>query len=264
MSGPIIEPLGDAGAGPSITKDVDVKDSSRRHGKKPEDVQQPVASIATELRELVNRQDQLLLLLRKSLDLRNPFPLEDGELRPDDSDPNHPNLDISDPDELENNNRFARSFHVDVTLDDVKLRETLEETVNLFLAAFQIEGGLGSLSTDFGDTVPPFFFIGGTSSRAANVSTSGSPEKPILCLEGFGDNGQEVINIQWGELREPGSGESAVDATKLTEVLRSKWRESRSDHHYSNHEFKLLNYDMDRYPRYLDTKVYPEHFLVSP
>jgi hypothetical protein len=253
MSQPTNEPLGDVGAGPSTTKDVDVEDSSRQDAKSREELQQPISSIATELRELVNRQDQLLLLLRKSLNIQDPLTQDDGELKPD-----RPHLysdvHILDPEELEVNNRFAESFHVDITLDSVKLKEILEETVNLFLTEFQIEG-LGCYSTKFELTTSEPVYSG----RAG--LTLGSHEKLILLLGGVGDNGSEVIKIQWGRFDQQGSGATAIEATKLAEVLQSRWRENvlvEKDDDDHNYEFEPLNYG-DRYPRYLAINVYSQH-----
>jgi hypothetical protein len=268
MSTPTNEPLGNAEAGPSTTKDVEVEDSSTRYGKRPEELQQLISSIATELQELVNRQDQLLLLLRKSVKLQNPLTQRDDELRPDDSDPNHPNLELPDPDELEDNERFTRSFHVDVTLDDVKLEETIQETVNLFLTEFQIEG-LGCYSTLDKRRVPPTalaiygFARYRPAYHMADASTPGSKENPTLLLESLVGNGPQVINIQWGQLRQKGSGGNAADVTKLVDLLRTRWQENilaKNDYRHRNYEFKLLNYDIDRYPRYLDVCI----FSTSP
>jgi hypothetical protein len=263
MSRPTIGPLLDAGPGPSATKDVDVTDSSidspRRYEKRPEELQQPISSVVTELRELINRQDQLLELMRKLLQLQNPLSQEDGELRPDDSDPNHPNLGIPTRDEVDDNERFAKSFHADVTLDSEKLKETLEETVNLFLTAFQTEG-LGFYCTSFEDPIPlTKLSVWETGSRVADASPWGVHGKPILLFKGLGDNYPELINMQWGMFGEQGSGRKAIEATKLAEVLRSRWRESLliiNEENPCNYEFNLLNYDIDRYPKYLYGKVY--------
>jgi hypothetical protein len=256
MSRPTNEPLGDAAALPSTTKDVNIKDSPRRYGKRPKKLHQPITSTARELRQLVNRQDQLLRLMRESLKLQNPVTGEGVEPRPHDP----------DPDELADNEKFAKSFHVDVTLDSVALKESMEETVNLFFTAFQIEG-LGCYSRNFESIVHPTSFrMWWPQSRVANALTSGSHEKPILLLGGVGDNGSEVINIQWGQFDQQESGEAAIEATKLAWVLRSKWRESlllESRKYPHNYEIKLLNYDMDRDPKFLDKKVYSQHFLMS-
>jgi hypothetical protein len=131
MSRPTNEPLGDAKVRPSTTKDVNIKDSPRRYGKRPKKLHLPITSTARELRQLVKHQDQLLRLMRESLKLQNPFTGEGVELRPH-------CLDLDDPDidELADNEKFAKSFHVDVTLDGVAVKEIMEETVNLFFNSF--------------------------------------------------------------------------------------------------------------------------------
>jgi len=259
MSTPRKEPLGDAGAWPSMTKDVN---AGKRYGKRPvrrqrpKDLQHPVATIGTELRELINRQDLLLLLLSKSLNLEDILAQEeDGQSRPDDS----------DPDEVKENYTFAASFHSDALLDNAGWEEAFQEIVNLFLAVFKMEGSLLSYSTNFGPGNPNSYGLNFVMSEPSprEASPLGSTEKPILSIEGFGTNGREFINIQWGELPEKGSEGSVVDATKLTELLRSEWRKSGRPF-ISTQEYKLLNYDTKGYPVYLSVdEVYSQHLLLS-
>jgi hypothetical protein len=85
-------------------------------------------------------------------------------------------------------------------------------------------------------------------------------------LGGVGDSDPEVINIQWGRFDQQGSGGAAIDANKLAGMLRSRWRESlllESRKHAHNYEFKLLNYNLDQDPKFLDKKVYSQHFFMS-
>jgi hypothetical protein len=203
----------------------------------------------------------------KSLNLRDPVP-QDDQLRPYGFRASHRNLHALTPDEMTEmwnpptgSDQFAKQFHVDVKLDNAKLEETFQETVNLFLAPFRIIRDLGPASIDFGHAVLPHIAMFEPSPHVAAAFISGSPEKPILLLGGFG-NGQEIIKMEWYRLRAQGFAGSVVDATKLVEVFRSEWRK-RILTNDTDHEFKLLNYDEGARPRFLDIKVCSQPFLVS-
>ena len=262
MSPPTDEPLGDAGTGPSKMKEFELEDPSKRDGKRPEESQQPVASIAIELRELVKRQDELLLLLRQSLIPPNPHSQGDDGVRTDGSDSDHRNHDIPDLDEIEENNRFAKSYHADVMLDNEALEKVLEETMNIFLAAFRLDERSPPASVN---SAHPLWYwkVYGSANPEANTSTIGTSEKPILSLKGSGVNNKEVFDVEWDGLEQTTFGGSVIDLTKFTEVLRTEWLRPRA-HDRFNYASNLLNYDLNRNPTYFVAKVYTQVLNTFP
>jgi hypothetical protein len=136
--------------------------------------------------------------------------------------------------------------------------------MNIFLAAFTPEDDpRTSLRKPAGIPLEgvlqrPNFGLSQSTSRVGDASTTGTIEKPTLFLEGPDDDRKKFYAVPWGELGEADSGGS-FDLNSLTKILRCEWRKPSP---IFDLELKLLNYDLDRDPKYINVEV-NRHFIVS-